>query len=666
MFKDLKTKMQAQFKQLVATGPLHFVELDRDEVWKTYLESIPEEKRQESTCGACKSFLRQFGGIVAIGADNKLKTLWDFEIPDGMDEYTATPAALRHYIASQKVAGPFLWEQKKCGTDRNPDPVKQLIWEHFFVELPQDCIRKKDSIPTLVGDARTTKEVLERGINEIKPDAVTTVLDLIDQGSLYRGAEFKGAVEAFLAVQKAGLKIPKALRSNYCWRESRTAGPAVSRIRSSAIGQLLQNLSEGSALCLDAAVGKFEAMVAPSNYKRPVALITPAMIKKAQDRLTELGLVGSLQRRQLSTRDLTVANALHVYRPEVRGKDLFAELTQATIVHPKTLSKVEEISIDDFLKKVLPKAKSVRALVENSHLSNLVALVGPAAPSPTLFRWPNNYSWSYSGDVADSIKERVKAAGGNVSGIIRASLSWGNHDDLDLHCSEPGYHIYFGNKGRLSPSGGMLDVDMNAGGGTTITPVENIFWQTLPRVQGEYELCVHQYRRDNGAYTDGFEVEIEYDGEVNSFAVAKNGPTGRNHRIAKFTYTKAHGFKLLGEGMAKGYPSRQKWGISTGQWHQVKAITLSPNHWTDRGVGNKHTFFLLDGCRADERVRGFYNEFLSEKLTEDRKVFEVLGSKVEVESVEDELSGLGFSETQRNHLFVEVDGSFKRQLQIKF
>lgn len=43
-----------------------------------------------------------------------------------------------------------------------------------------------------------------------------------------------------------------------------------------------------------------------------------------------------------------------------------------------------------------------------------------------------------NGSVADSFKEKVKAAGGNVDGFMRCSLHWFNYDDLDLHVTEPG------------------------------------------------------------------------------------------------------------------------------------------------------------------------------------------------------------------------------------
>ena len=88
--------------------------------------------------------------------------------------------------------------------------------------------------------------------------------------------------------------------------------------------------------------------------------------------------------------------------------------------------------------------------------------------APSLFTWENRFSWSYAGDFADAIKERVRKVGGNITGDVCCRLAWSNYDDLDLHMWEPGnYHIYYGNKGHRSPNGGMLDVDANAGGGSS-------------------------------------------------------------------------------------------------------------------------------------------------------------------------------------------------------
>ena len=166
---------------------------------------------------------------------------------------------------------------------------------------------------------------------------------------------------------------------------------------------------------------------------------------------------------------------------------------------------MDTVTLTDFIDKVIPTAKELRVLFEGRHLSNLVTLTGPDDPeAPGIFEWDNAFGWSYSGGLDDSIKERVKAAGGNVSGWMRISLSWSNYDDLDLHLfnSVDGHareHVYYGDK-RSVRLAALLDVDMNAGGGTTRTPVENIIIsKQLP--EGRYEVKVRNYNRRENANT---------------------------------------------------------------------------------------------------------------------------------------------------------------------
>ena len=76
--------------------------------------------------------------------------------------------------------------------------------------------------------------------------------------------------------------------------------------------------------------------------------------------------------------------------------------------------------------------------------------------------------------------------------------------------------------------------------------------------------------------------------------------------------------------------------------------------------------FMLEGCKADTPVRGFYNEFLRSDLDQHRKVLEIVGSKVRTESTNSQLSGVGFSDTQRNRLTCRISGNFTRVINIVF
>jgi hypothetical protein len=75
---------------------------------------------------------------------------------------------------------------------------------------------------------------------------------------------------------------------------------------------------------------------------------------------------------------------------------------------------------------------------------------------------------------------------------------------------------------------------------------------------------------------------------------------------------------------------------------------------------------MLDNCKNDGKARGFFNEFLSSELDAYRKVFEVVGSKMKPEDSEHQLSGLGFSSTQRNSVLCKVSGSFTRTVKLTF
>ena len=122
----------------------------------------------------------------------------------------------------------------------------------------------------------------------------------------------------------------------------------------------------------------------------------------------------------------------------------------------------------------------------------------------------------------------------------------------------------------------------------------------------------------------------------------------------------------IGESLPAMNASKYVWGIATETFRRVNVVMMSPNHWDDRGVGNKHYFFMLDGCQNDGTARGFYNEFLKGELTPHRKVLEIVGSKMRTDNSINQLSGLGFSSTQRNHLIVRVKGSFTRTLRVTF
>ena len=325
------------------------------------------------------------------------------------------------------------------------------------------------------------------------------------------------------------------------------------------------------------------------------------------------------------------------------------------------LSRVEEVPIGKFW-EMLPNIREVELLFESRLSGHLVSLIGPEYSSaPNLFTWNNPFSWSYRGEVTDSIRERVKSAGGEVSGDFLCRLAWNNFDDLDLSVKEPNRNVIDFRK-RMSLIGGQLDVDMNAGCGKTRTPVENIFYRDhRTMVNGTYEVYVHNFQMRESTDT-GFTVEIEVMGVTYSL---QGPPVGDNQKIHVATVEYQNGTFSVKPHLEGSYAGQELWGLTTGQFHPVSFIMKSPNHWGDQRKGLGHYFFMLKGCVNDEGARGFYNEFLDPRLNEHRKALEMVGSKLKPSDDPYQLSGVGFSASS-NHVHLRLKGSFNRIVKVVF
>ena len=683
-FTEFKKLFQKNFEEMIKdVDHLFEIEINKDEFWNLYLDSFPAgtnevyRERREFDCSCCRHFIKSIGNAVVI-KDNKVRTMWDFKTED--DTYQPVIDALNAYLITKSVTNVYVSKFNKIGTNKNFEELidgKVTEWEHFYLELPDKFVDKSwKSVGDIQGSFRDVRNVFKRSLDEISEEAVMTVLELIASNTLYKGAEWKSVLEKFLEYKRVYMNLPEDEKGNFAWENSSKAGAVVGKIRNHSIGTLLVDISDD--VDLDVAVRKYEAIVAPSNYKRPKAIFTKKMLEDAKKTIEELGYMDSLARRYATLDDISVNNILFSNKDaakRISGADVFDEMMNETVSSPKKFSKVEEISAEKFVSDVLPTANTLEVYFENKHSGNMVSLIAPKnKDSQTMFKWNNGFSWAYTGNMTDSdVKQNVKSAGGKVDGDLRFSIQWndtGAHseNDLDAHCVEAsGEHIYYGSNARkpgFSRTGGQLDVDITHPYGNT-PAVENITWADRKRMRpGVYKFYVHQFANRGGR--DGFRAEIEFDGQIYAFNYSKELRQGENIYVAEVTLD-ANGNFTIKELLPSNISSREVWGLNTNQFVPVSVMMYSPNYWDEQqGIGNKHYFFMLKDCVNPEEPNGFYNEFLKQELVQHKRVFEALGGKMKVESVEDQLSGIGFSSTLRNDLVVKVKGQTERIMRIKF
>lgn len=678
-FHDFHKKFLTHFNAMTKNATaLYRVDFDPDELWNLYLDSFPEgtnpiyRTRREFDCSCCRHFIKTMGGVIALNG-NEIETIWDFDTTSP-ECYQPVMDALSAYVKSKPIKDVFLTHEPTIGTarsyERDENGNKVLTWNHFFVNTPRCAYTTRD-INTETARIRDDHNVFLRSMSELTVEATETVLELIAQNSLYRGAEWKDKLVELLQHQKNYAKMTPEQQSVRSWQTVIGMDPAISRIRNTSIGTLLIDLSEGRDL--DSAVTAYERVVAPANYKRPKAIFTKRMLDDAKKTVTELGYLDSLPRRFARLDDISVNNILFANRDAVSRMngavaDPFTAMEQQVAIDPKRFSHVEEISIDKFISDVLPIAKELELFLENRFSKKMVSLTAPVnQDAKTMFKWDNAFAWAYTGNLADSdIRENVKKAGGKVDGVLRFSIQWNDEpgkwdrSDEDAHCQGPCGHIWFSKK-RGFADGGNLDVDIiNPNRGEPA--VENITWPDLSRMKdGKYEFHVHCYRHDSG--NNGFIAEIEANGEVHQYEYRHPLRTG--DRIPVATVTLKYGQFTIQDELKSTVSSRNLWGVSTNQFVPVSVAMYSPNYWDEQtGIGNRHYFFMLKGCQNPDKLNGFYNEFIKQELLTHKRVFEALGAQMSVQPIDDQLSGVGFSATRHDSFIVKVKGQTERVLKV--
>lgn len=681
----------------MSSRPLFRVNLDLDALWQKYQDSYPEgtnkifRTRREYDCTCCRQFVRAVGNVVSINEKGELQSIWDIKTPE--EAFNVVAKSVGDFVKSHRVEHVFAHTEKTAGTLKSKDKDANIEWNHFFVNIPQEYVKNGEDIGPHLSQTDATHQVLFSGLTSLTMESVDTVIELIEQDSLYKGPEYIKNLKAFKKIQDyvaqgqdKGIKDKEHLR-NLIWLLSVKEPIGVCRIKNTSIGTLLSDLSDGKDL--EQAVKAFEKMVAPSNYKRSKSLVTEKMINQAKEKVEELGLSSALHRRFAVLSDITINNVLFANRESKAaiGGDVFADLAKSAPGKQMDFDKVEEVSIEKFLENILPKAKTIELMFDSRHSANMFSLIAPEDPTArNMFKWDNNFSWSYNGELADSdLRKAVQERGGRVDGAFRFSHSW-NHPGqrnvslMDLHVFMPGNKNTaenkvgesYGNNERVgwnhrqhTRSGGVQDVDFTSEAPDGYIPVENITFPDIGRMpEGDYVCKIHNWRYRSPTQ-GGFKAEIEFGGQVFQYEYLK--PLSNHEWVTVAVVTLKNGAFSIQHHLKPVNSSHiELWGIQSNKFHQVKAVMLSPNFWDDQKEGNKHYFFVLEGCKNPDSARGFYNEFLRAELHEHRKVFEVLASKLKTPKSDEQLSGLGFSCSQRNEVVCKVTGSFNRVIKIKF
>lgn len=244
-FSKFGKAVSARAVFLAQSPQLFRVNISGDELWDLYLASFPEgtnpifRVRTEHDGSYDKNFIRRLGGVVRLEADGSLSSIWDVEAEY---PYDVVAARLKEAVESASILSLFATRERTAGHLPNIEVTDTgtLHWEHFYAEIPNHHVHSDAG--AVIGAYEDTVTMLDRALREFQPEHVQMVLDLIADNDLYRGAEYKGILEAFQKLQTEFLATNGKARATFARRNS---GNRVARIRSNAIAMILKDLADG-------------------------------------------------------------------------------------------------------------------------------------------------------------------------------------------------------------------------------------------------------------------------------------------------------------------------------------------------------------------------------------------------------------------------------------
>ena len=132
-------------------------------------------------------------------------------------------------------------------------------------------------------------------------------------------------------------------------------------------------------------------------------------------------------------------------------------------------------------------------------------------------------------DALDSLRDSLDACEGEIT----ITLAWKTNDDLDLYLVEPdGTEIYYGNKKSIN--GANLDIDMNAGGANSLSPIENICYTKTPPA-GTYKVLVRYFHRNTSTPEIPYTVYVR-NGRSEKYFRGVHTTEKEKHLVYEFTY----------------------------------------------------------------------------------------------------------------------------------
>lgn len=375
--------------------------VNTDGLYEAYLAALPGSQRQHHTCNTCKAFFKNYGGLVYLDSDLKIRSLlWDGNACSGI--YRPVASAMRSFVETRAIEGVFVSKEVNLGVSRTG------FWNHFAVELPRNRLfRERLLTPGQYSAAKLEDyKNLSRAVDEFKLETLLKINSMMVSSTLTRPELIVNTLNTFVEMKKDISLLTASRRINYLWKKVGELPSATCAPRSSVLGGLVDDLQSG--MKDEEAVRRYNEKVDPLYYRRATQ-IKSGNVASAQKAFEKLGAYPALERRYATVDDVrflwrnTHQDRVVSAKPSTASgsspfSGMAAKPKKVTLVNKALSPNPMKVTFARFSKEILPYAVSMYFVARRRRelFQSLTTAVNPGAIP--LFRWDmednrNPVSW---------------------------------------------------------------------------------------------------------------------------------------------------------------------------------------------------------------------------------------------------------------------------------
>jgi hypothetical protein len=452
----------------------------------TFLNALPEGRRQHYTCHACRRFFDAYAGLATINGRGEQESLIFHNDQTEYDPSVFVSPAPRFFLQAwaacearvrkAKVTGVFQSDQsvwgfpETCVRGQAKDGETGVVlykWSHLS-GVPDKSIvfsGKSAGGKFCTAEAAMAEKVEERGmlmraIAGTSEQHVQQALQILQHDDALRGEKATACGEWFLNLLRthSDKSRDKRTRENLIWLAVATGPSAWMHVGNSVFGQLVQSLSEG--LPAEAAINRWKQMNRPDLYQRPQALPSEGTIRQAEQLVEQMGCADSLRRRYARLEDVLKVVATPFWLPRSAAVEAVEEKKAGGVfdcLKPKSAADsgidlpTVTVTWEKFRKVALEEAREIEVYTPY-HGPYYCMLCAEVPESPPILQWDgltdvrrNHFSWylrARSPGVAAEFNLRA-CEWVRVRAILPQANSW-QRPDLFTHLGEGAYFVLEG------------------------------------------------------------------------------------------------------------------------------------------------------------------------------------------------------------------------------